>query len=96
MLKINTENSPEGSKLKLEGRLAGPWVDELERCWYATTRDTEGKRIAVDLKEVTFIDAEGKKLLAWMYRQGAELQASGCMTKCIVEEIEGEGVGSRE
>ncbi len=87
MLKITTEKNPEATKFKLEGKLAGPWVDELERSWYATATG-KGKRITVDLSEVTFIDAEGKKLLAWMYQQGAALQAAGCMTKCIVEEIE--------
>jgi len=36
---------------------------------------------------VTFIDGAGRKLLADMHRQGAELVAEGCMTKAIVGEI---------
>jgi hypothetical protein len=33
------------------------------------------------------MDADGKALLGQMYREGTELAASGCLNKCIVEEI---------
>jgi len=36
---------------------------------------------------VTFIDSEGRKLLAGMHRQGAELAAEEFMMKAIIEEI---------
>jgi hypothetical protein len=36
---------------------------------------------------VTFVDEEGKRLLAEMHRQGAELVAEGCMNQVIVERI---------
>jgi hypothetical protein len=45
----------------------------------------------IDLAGVTFIDGEGKALLARLWRQGAKLQASGCLTRCVVEEITGVG-----
>ncbi|HEV2495960.1 MAG TPA: hypothetical protein VG204_23255 [Terriglobia bacterium] len=88
MLKITTERDSGGVRFKLEGKLAGPWVDELERSWYAASEAAEGGRILVDLAEVTFIDVEGKKLLSWMYEQGAQFRCTGCMTKGIVEEIQ--------
>jgi hypothetical protein len=47
--------------------------------------------VMIDLTGVTFINAEGKALLARLWRQGAELRASGCLTKCIVEEIASAG-----
>jgi ABC-type transporter Mla MlaB component len=43
----------------------------------------------IDLTGVTFIDADGKALLADLWRQGVDLQASGCLTRCLVEEITG-------
>ena len=35
MLRVTTKIEEEHGKvtLKLEGKLAGPWVDEFERCW---------------------------------------------------------------
>lgn len=90
MLRITAERDPDGIHFKLDGKVAGPWVDELERSWYAATEAAEGGRVLVDLSEVTFVDAEGKKLLSWMFRRGAEFRCTGCMTRGIVEEIKRE------
>ena len=85
MLKITKRADAKGTTFVLEGKLAGPWVKELEVCRSADARQLRSLR--VDLSAVTFIDAEGKALLRQMYREGAELIASGCLNKCIVEEI---------
>jgi anti-anti-sigma regulatory factor len=87
MLKITTEIEDKRTILELEGRLAGPWVQELRDCWQRTR--TDDRQIDVMLKQVTFIDDAGRQLLAEMHRQGAALAAEGCMTKAIVEEIIG-------
>jgi hypothetical protein len=69
---------------KLEGKIAGPWVDELESLWRTTDLS---RPVRVLLESVTFIDHEGKELLGRMHVEGAELAAEGCMTKAIVEDI---------
>ena len=85
MLRITTRDDGVYTVLELEGRLAGPWVEELRRCWQHSTRG--GKPIRVVLKEVSFIDTEGKVILAEMRREGVELAAEGCMIKAMIEEI---------
>src|SRR5438094_9486632 len=87
MLRITTSIRPDGTTVALEGRLAGPWVDELRASWrsLATTRDASS--IRVDLDAVTFIDTAGKALLWAVHPQGAALTATGCMTRAIREEI---------
>ena len=85
MLKISTLVDAAGTVFELEGKLAGPWVKELEACW--SGRVAAGQPIKVVLKAVTFVDAAGKELLAEIHRQGAELVAEGCMTKATIEEI---------
>ncbi len=87
MLKITIHNSTNAATLNLEGRLAGPWVEELGRSWRAVKDNSPEKPVIVDLCEVTFVDAEGRKLLSSMYEQGARLRTFGCMAKGIVEEI---------
>lgn len=92
VLKITEQEGPEPDSvsLRLDGRLAGPWVDELRAsCHRASTR--RQRCAAIDLTGVTYIDGDGKALLAFLWRQGAELRASGCLTRCIVEEITGCG-----
>ena len=87
MLKITTRREAGILVFQLEGRLAGPWVQELERCWRSVLDTRQGDPMRVDLSAVTFIDAEGKALLGQMYQERAELIASGCLNRCIVEEL---------
>ena len=87
MLRITNTTRPEGVMIVLEGRLAGPWVDELARCWKALTATEDAGSVCVQLDAVTFIDAAGKELLRTMHEEGAALAASGCMTRAILEEI---------
>jgi len=88
MLKI-TEQRNEGAEsmsLILEGRLAGPWIEELNSYWRQMSGDRQ-IRTVVDLTGVTFVDAEGRALLIQMWQHGARLQAIGCLNRCVVEEI---------
>jgi hypothetical protein len=87
MLKITVQSEARGLVFVLEGKLAGPWVKELELCWRSAAGTQQSRPMRVDLSAVTFIDAEGKALLGQRYREGAELVASGCLNKCIVEGI---------
>ena len=87
MLRITVHDSPRAFTFQLEGRLAGPWLRELEECWKNTIKQRRKSLLRVDLTEVTFIDDAGKACLAAMHRQGAELVAADCLTRDIVAEI---------
>ena len=87
MLRINVHNNPESLTFHLEGRLAGPWVRELEDCRQSTPASQHKPVLRFDLTGVTFIDAAGKAYLAAMHRLGAEFVAADCLTKAIVAEI---------
>ena len=87
MLRITVHDKPRVLRFQLEGKLAGPWVRELEKCWQSTVA-RQGKTIlCVDLTGVTFINAAGQACLATLHRQGAEFIAADCLTKAIVAEI---------
>jgi anti-anti-sigma regulatory factor len=88
MLKISIEKSPRLTTLKLEGRLALAWVEELDRAFRAASAAPADGRIAVDLSDVTFVCEEGKRLLEQMHSGGAKLKGSGCVTRSLVEGIQ--------
>jgi ABC-type transporter Mla MlaB component len=85
MLKITAHSEPTQDILELEGRLAGPWVQELKDCWQQHLQ--ANRQIRVLLQQVSYIDETGKALLATMHRAGVKLEASGCMTKDVIAEI---------
>jgi anti-anti-sigma regulatory factor len=87
MLRITVCDNPQALTFQLEGRLAGPWLQELEECWQSTLTHQRRPILRVDLTGVTFVDEAGKAFLAAMYCQGAELVAVDCLTRDIVAEI---------
>jgi hypothetical protein len=87
MLRITVHDKPRALTFQLEGRLAGPWLRELEECWKGTLACWREPTLRVDLTGVTFIDAAGKDCLADLHRQGAEFVAADCLTKAVVAEI---------
>ncbi len=94
MLRIGFKDTADNVTFHLEGKLAGAWVDDLERSWYALTSKDPGKRVVVNLAGVTFVDSEGERLLRWMYEHGAELRNGNVMTRFIVQQIKAGGNGS--
>ena len=87
MLRITIHDKPRVLTFRLEGRLAGAWLRELEECWQSTLARQGKPTLCVDLTGVTSIDAAGQACLAALHRQGAEFVAADCLTKAIVAEI---------
>jgi ABC-type transporter Mla MlaB component len=88
MLKITLIDSAEEFRLRLEGKLSGPWVDELRQCWLTASSTTAGRRTVVDVDYVEHVDAAGETLLGDMSREGVQLNASTPFIHGIVERIE--------
>lgn len=88
MLRIDVHTELEATNLILQGKLKGPWVMELERCWKALAAGGSRQRVMVDLTGLTFIDAQGKQLLARMHEDGATLVTIGLLPCSIMEEMD--------
>jgi anti-anti-sigma regulatory factor len=90
-LNITLNNGSDRLELKLEGKLAGAWVRELEECWRKATLNRRSCTLWVDLTGVDYVDTAGRYLLALMHQAGARFLASGCAMLALVEEIETRG-----
>jgi hypothetical protein len=87
MLRITVLDNAVPLTFRLEGRLAGPWVRELEACWQSTLVRHPPSAFRFDLTGVTFVDSAGKAFLAARHAQGAELIVCGCLMRAVVAEI---------
>jgi hypothetical protein len=87
MLKITLHDSAGEFRLNLEGRLAGPWVRELELCWRTASSTTAGRRTVVDLADVDFVDPAGEELLASLHTEGAELVGDTPLICAMLEQV---------
>ena len=87
MLKVTVEETAKLVTLKLEGRIAGPWVAEFNRTWHSLAPSLDSKKLSLDLREVTRIDAEGRRLLAEIYEKtGAEFQTGSLLMEFYAQE----------
>jgi hypothetical protein len=86
MLRITVHDYPGVLVLQLKGRVAVPWLLELEKLWPKTVASRGKPVLTVDLTGVTLIDAAGKAFLSAMHREGATFVVGDCLTKSILEE----------
>lgn len=71
-LTIHTDENGSATTFRLQGDLSGPSVSEIERHW-RLCRHSGQKSVRLDLCEVNTIDEAGKRLLARLFGDGAEL-----------------------
>jgi hypothetical protein len=88
VLRITLEEKSDAVVLKLEGRLAGPWVAELGRLWEEKSPVLAQKKLSLDLRETTFADAGGILILKAIYSQtGAAILSGTPWTQYLAEEV---------
>ena len=87
MLRVTTEGGKQPPTLKVEGKLCGPWVPELEREWSRAASEAENREVIADLSNLTFLDSAGWDLLERMAQQGVDLRAHELLPRFVIREI---------
>jgi anti-anti-sigma regulatory factor len=88
MLRITIEDSEDANIMRLEGKLTGPWVQELERAWRSLEPSPQSKKLLLDLRAVGFIDDQGKQLLREIYRKtNTSFMADSPLTRYFAHEV---------
>jgi RNA polymerase sigma-70 factor (ECF subfamily) len=72
MLRITRHELPPATVLTLEGRLAEPWVCELER----VCRALHPQLVRLDLARVVFVDPRGIELVGRLLSEGVSIESS--------------------
>ena len=68
MLKISIiSDSDQAIQFQLEGKLVGPWVEELQRLSHEAL--SYQKAVSLDLERVSFVDSRGVALLRDLARR---------------------------
>jgi anti-anti-sigma regulatory factor len=89
LLKISVSNDC-NPVIAVDGSLTAVWVKELERVWQGFLSDHQAHDVKLDLSGVTFIDADGQRLLKSILVQGANVQEPQPLVKYIVERMRAE------
>ena len=87
MLRVTREDGKPPT-LRIEGKLCGPWVPELEKEWSRVASEAEDRGVIADLSSLTFLDSAGWDLLERMAQHGVSLQAHELLPRFVISEIE--------
>ena len=85
MLKISIiSDSDQAIRFQLEGKLVGPWVEELQRL--SDEALSRQKALSLDLERVSFVDSRGVALLRDLARkQVSQVNCSQFVTQQLKE-----------
>ena len=87
MLKISVVETHGQRRLVLEGKLAGPWTTEVEKAWRDAGSQLQGRKLIVDLSNVTLISADGKETLVRLMEEGAKFSCGDVLTKHVLKQL---------
>ena len=87
MLKISILDTPSKRQLLIEGKLVGPWTNELARVWRQATTDLNGRALIIDVKGLTTITEDGENVLLELMKEGASFRSSGVFTKQVLKRM---------
>ena len=85
MFKISIVDTRTERKLVVEGKLSEPWVDELRTSWTNASRDSEGRKVVIDLSSLTVISREGADAIFDLMKQGAKFSCAGILTRHVLK-----------
>jgi hypothetical protein len=87
MFKISIIDTSYKRTLLVEGKLVPPWTTELERVSKEASRDLDGRKLAIDLSNVTVISREGENTLFELIQHGAKFSCGGVLTKYVLKQL---------
>lgn len=87
MFRISVIDSGNQRKLVLEGKLDLPWTSEVERAWSSIRSQLQGRKLVVDVKNLTFISPDGEKTLLKLRKDGATFSCGGVLTRHVLRRL---------
>lgn len=87
MLRITIHGNAKDQTIQLEGKIAGPWVEEFDSTWHSLEPSAGPKQLHLDLRGVAFVDAKGRQLLREIYQKAnAHFLADSPLTRYFADE----------
>jgi hypothetical protein len=87
MLRISIAEGRTERRLTVEGMLVGPWAAELRVACEKVNADASGRKVVIDLRNVTAISQEGENVLFELMQKGAKFRCCGVFTKHVLKQV---------
>jgi len=87
MFKISIIETPGQRRLVLEGKLIAPWTAEVESACKTAEEELQGRKLVIDLRNVTLISADGENTLYQLMKSGAKFACADVLTKHVLRRL---------
>ena len=87
MLKISIIEIHNQRRLVLEGKLIEPWLAELISVCEKAREDLDGRKLVVELKNLTAINQHGENALIALMNEGVKFRGCGVFTKQVLRQL---------
>jgi hypothetical protein len=87
MFKISTIDTPSQRTLVVEGTLIGSWVAELRTSWRTASQELGGRKLVVDLSNLTVISIEGEDAILDLMKEGAKFLRGGILIRHVLKQL---------
>jgi hypothetical protein len=87
VLRISIADTPSRRTLLVEGTLMKAWVAELGTTWRKASQDLGGRKLVIDLTNVTVIGPEGEDALLDLMKKGASFSSGSVLTKHVLKQL---------
>jgi hypothetical protein len=87
MFKISTVDTRSQRTLVVEGTLIGSWVGELRTTWRTASQELGGRKLVIDLGNLTVISLEGEDAILDLMKQGAKFSRGGILTRHVLKQL---------
>ena len=87
MLKISIIDSQTHRRLVLEGKLVGPWTDELRPAWERAKAELGGRKLVVEVKNLIVINQAGENVLLELMQEGVKVRGFGVFTRHVLKQL---------
>jgi hypothetical protein len=87
MFRISIADTPSRRTLLVEGTLIGAWIAELGTTWRNASQDLGGRKLIIDLTNVTVISREAEDAIFDLMKRGANFSCGGVLTKHVLKQL---------
>lgn len=74
-------------RLVLEGKLIAPWTAEVESAFKTAGEQLDGRKLVIDLRNVTLISLDGENTLSALMKEGAKFACADVLTKHVLRRL---------
>jgi hypothetical protein len=84
---ISIADTPSRRTLIVEGSLTGAWVAELSTTWRNANQELGGRKLVIDLCNLTVISHEGEDAIFNLMKKGAKFSCGGVLTRYVLKQL---------